>query len=76
MPQRQKSDDAKNEPEESIGLDATTVNVYRNTHAVIFLFDITKPWTFDYVNNELAHVPETLSVLVLVSLISTYIYKF
>ncbi|KAI9268709.1 P-loop containing nucleoside triphosphate hydrolase protein [Sporodiniella umbellata] len=48
-----------------MGLDATTVHVYRNTHAAIFLFDVTKPWTFDYVKQELAHVPESVSVLVL-----------
>ncbi|GAA5797715.1 hypothetical protein HPULCUR_003109 [Helicostylum pulchrum] len=49
----------------NMGLDASTVNVYRNTHGAIFLFDTTKPWTFDYVNNELANVPETMSVLVI-----------
>lgn len=49
----------------SLGLDASTVNVYRNSHGAIFLFDTTKPWTFDYVNTELANVPETISVLVL-----------
>jgi GTPase SAR1 family protein len=55
------------QPKQDMGLDASTVNVYRNTHAALFLFDVTKPWTFDYVNNELSHVPESLSVLVLVS---------
>lgn len=45
------------------------MNVYRNTHAVIFLFDVSKQWTFDYVNNQLADVPETLSVLVIVSIV-------
>lgn len=49
----------------SLGLDASTVNVYRNSHGAVFLFDTTKPWTFDYVNTELANVPETISVLVL-----------
>ncbi|KAG1147847.1 hypothetical protein G6F37_002845 [Rhizopus arrhizus] len=53
------------QPKQDMGLDASTVNVYRNTHAALFLFDVTKPWTFDYVNNELSHVPESLSVLVL-----------
>ncbi|KAI8386907.1 P-loop containing nucleoside triphosphate hydrolase protein [Blakeslea trispora] len=53
------------ENESDMGLDAATVNVYRNSHGVIFLFDITKPWTFDYIIKELDHVPETLSVLVL-----------
>ncbi|KAI8334936.1 P-loop containing nucleoside triphosphate hydrolase protein [Choanephora cucurbitarum] len=53
------------EEESDMGLDAATVNVYRNSHGVIFLFDITKPWTFDYIVKELDSVPETLSVLVL-----------
>ncbi|KAI8985864.1 hypothetical protein BDB01DRAFT_786594 [Pilobolus umbonatus] len=48
-----------------MGLDASTVNVYRNTQAAIFMFDITKPWTFKYVNDELSKVPETIAVLVL-----------
>lgn len=48
-----------------MGLDATTVNVYRNAHGAIFLFDTTKPWTFDYVNSELEKVPESMAVLVL-----------
>ncbi|KAI8637298.1 hypothetical protein BD408DRAFT_368140 [Parasitella parasitica] len=49
----------------SMGLDASTVNVYRNTHGVILIFDTTKPWTFDYVNKELGNVPESVAVLVL-----------
>lgn len=50
-----------------LALDASTVDVYRNTHAVIFVFDITKQWTFSYVNKELEHVPENMAVLVLAS---------
>ncbi|CAO3630879.1 unnamed protein product [Mucor fragilis] len=49
----------------SMGLDASTVNVYRNTHGAILMFDTTKPWTFDYVNQELKNVPESIAVLVL-----------
>ena len=52
-----------------MGLDASTVNVYRNAQAAIFMFDITKPWTFAYVNNELEKVPENMAILVLVSII-------
>ncbi|KAI8143313.1 P-loop containing nucleoside triphosphate hydrolase protein [Fennellomyces sp. T-0311] len=55
----------QDEPSMDLGLDASTVNVYRNSHAALFLFDITKQWTFDYVNNELANVPQGVSVLVL-----------
>ncbi|EPB81435.1 hypothetical protein HMPREF1544_11845 [Mucor circinelloides 1006PhL] len=49
----------------AMGLDASTVNVYRNTHGAILMFDTTKPWTFDYVNKELNNVPESMAVLVL-----------
>ncbi|KAL1916399.1 uncharacterized protein VTP21DRAFT_5590 [Calcarisporiella thermophila] len=48
----------------NLALDATTIDVYRNTNAVIFLFDVTKQWTFDYVVRELANVPHNLAVLV------------
>lgn len=51
--------------EVAMGLDASTVNVYRNTHGAILMFDTTKPWTFDYVNKELNNVPESMAVLVL-----------
>ncbi|KAI9289937.1 P-loop containing nucleoside triphosphate hydrolase protein [Umbelopsis sp. AD052] len=48
-----------------LGLDASTVNVYRNCHGVIFMFDMTKPWTFEYVIKELPSVPGNISILVL-----------
>ncbi|KAI9021635.1 P-loop containing nucleoside triphosphate hydrolase protein [Phycomyces nitens] len=48
-----------------LALDASTVDVYRNAQAALFLFDVTKPWTFDYVNQELANVPSNMTVLVL-----------
>jgi hypothetical protein len=50
-----------------MALDASTVDVYRNAHAVLFIFDVTKQWTFDYVNNALVTVPNNVAVLVLVS---------
>ncbi|KAK9727568.1 hypothetical protein K7432_001735 [Basidiobolus ranarum] len=45
-------------------LDAQTVNVYRNTHGAILMFDITKPWTFEYVSKELKNIPDGLTVLI------------
>ncbi|KAF1807270.1 hypothetical protein FB192DRAFT_1354949 [Mucor lusitanicus] len=60
QPQQQQEDQ-----DVSMGLDASTVNVYRNTHGAILMFDTTKPWTFDYVNQELKNVPESMAVLVL-----------
>ncbi|KAI7880692.1 P-loop containing nucleoside triphosphate hydrolase protein [Lichtheimia hyalospora FSU 10163] len=64
-PSKQQTQQQQSTESPQLGLDASTVNVYRNTHAVIFLFDVSKQWTFDYVNNQLADVPETLSVLVI-----------
>ncbi|KAI8879044.1 P-loop containing nucleoside triphosphate hydrolase protein [Backusella circina FSU 941] len=61
----EKQKEQQQQEEDNMGLDASTVNVYRNSHAALFLFDITKPWTFDYVDKELENVPETMSVLVL-----------
>ncbi|KAI7872055.1 hypothetical protein BDF14DRAFT_1755803 [Spinellus fusiger] len=60
-----KSPSIPEDASDALALDASTVNVYRNAHAVLFLFDVTKPWTFDYVNRSLATVPCSVSVLVL-----------
>ena len=47
-------------------LDAEFVDVFKGTHGVVFLFDITKMWTFEYIDRELpkvpAHIPGTCSV--------------
>ncbi|KAI9307486.1 hypothetical protein BJ944DRAFT_286175 [Cunninghamella echinulata] len=48
-----------------LALDASTVDVYRNSHAAILVFDITKQWTFDYVNNALLNIPDNVAILVL-----------
>ncbi|CAL8123015.1 unnamed protein product [Orchesella dallaii] len=47
------------------GLDANTIDVYKNTNGVIFVFDITKTWTFDYVKREIENVPEHIPILIL-----------
>jgi len=49
------------------GLDAQFLDVYKQTHGVIFIFDITKPWTFEYAKKELDRVPGSIPVLVLAS---------
>ncbi|XP_059049545.1 rab-like protein 6 [Achroia grisella] len=46
-------------------LDASFLDVYKNATGVILMFDITKPWTFEYVVKELSHVPADLPVVVL-----------
>ncbi len=47
-------------------LDASIIDVYKHTNAVIFVFDITKPWTFDYIKKELPNVPKGVNIVVLV----------
>ena len=46
-------------------LDAEFVDVYKGTHGAIFLFDMTKLWTWEYVQREIRRVPAGLPVLVL-----------
>jgi len=56
-------------PEETetnqLALDAEFIDVYKGTNGVIMVFDITKPWTFEYVQRELPKVPSNIPVLVL-----------
>lgn len=51
-------------PEEP-ALDAEFIDVYKGTNGVIMMLDITKQWTFDYVQRELPKVPDNIPVLVL-----------
>lgn len=46
-------------------LDAEFIDVYKGTHGVILMYDITKQWTFTYVENEMEKIPPHLPVLVL-----------
>lgn len=47
-------------------LDAEFLDVYVGAHAAVFLFDVTKQWTLDYVEKELKKVPKKIrAVLVL-----------
>lgn len=46
-------------------LDAEFLDVYKGTNGVILIFDITKNWTFDYVEKELKKVPENIPVLII-----------
>src|SRR5699024_2905055 len=50
---------------DSPALDAEFVDVYKGTHGVIFLFDMTKLWTFEYVQRELKRAPPHLPILIL-----------
>lgn len=46
-------------------LDAEFLDVYKGTHGVIMMMDVTKMWTFEYVQRELPKVPEETPVLIL-----------
>ncbi|KAF9134513.1 Rab-like protein 6 [Mortierella sp. 14UC] len=57
--------DADSAPHASFALDASTIDVYRNTDGVILLYDISKPWTFDYAAKALTEIPINIPVLLL-----------
>uniref|UniRef100_A0A1I7X6N1 C2 domain-containing protein n=1 Tax=Heterorhabditis bacteriophora TaxID=37862 RepID=A0A1I7X6N1_HETBA len=42
--------------------DARFVNVYKNAHGVILMFDITKLWTWEYVQREIEVIPTHIPV--------------
>jgi GTPase SAR1 family protein len=46
-------------------LDAEFIDVYKNTNGVILVFDMTKAWTFEYVQRELPNIPANIPVIVL-----------
>ncbi|GMR31915.1 hypothetical protein PMAYCL1PPCAC_02110 [Pristionchus mayeri] len=45
--------------------DARFVDVYKGAHGVILIFDVTKQWTWEYVQKEALKVPTNLPILVL-----------
>ncbi|EFA13241.1 Rab-like protein 6 [Tribolium castaneum] len=51
-------------PEEP-ALDAEFLDVYKGTNGVIMMLDLTKTWTFDYVQRELPKVPAHIPVIIL-----------
>ncbi|XP_021937197.1 rab-like protein 6 isoform X2 [Zootermopsis nevadensis] len=60
-----KLDNSQLEVPEEPALDAEFLDVYKGTNGVILMMDITKSWTFDYVQRELPKVPSHIPVLVL-----------
>ncbi|GJJ72323.1 hypothetical protein EMPS_04680 [Entomortierella parvispora] len=52
-------------PHAGFALDASTIDVYRNTDGVILLYDISKPWTFEYAARALNDIPTNIPVLIL-----------
>jgi len=47
------------------GLDASFIDVYKGCHGAILVFDICKPWTWDYVKREVEQVNSSIPILIL-----------
>lgn len=56
---------AAQQPPEIPALDAEFLDVYKGTHGVIMMMDVTKLWTFEYITRELAKVPDEIPILIL-----------
>lgn len=54
-----KLENAQLELPEETALDAEFLDVYKGTNGVIIVLDLTKTWTFDYVQRELPKIPGT-----------------
>ena len=52
-----------------IALDAEFVDVYKGTHGVVFMFDVTKMWTFEYIQREISKVPSHIPILIIANFI-------
>uniref|UniRef100_A0AC35TSU3 Rab GTPase n=1 Tax=Rhabditophanes sp. KR3021 TaxID=114890 RepID=A0AC35TSU3_9BILA len=50
---------------EDVACDASVVNVYNNAHGVIFVFDVTKAWSWQYVQRQVGAVPGTVPILIM-----------
>lgn len=46
-------------------LDAEFIDVYKNANGCILVYDITKQWTWDYIERELPKIPSHIPVLVI-----------
>uniref|UniRef100_A0A8C4R7Z6 RAB, member RAS oncogene family-like 6b n=1 Tax=Eptatretus burgeri TaxID=7764 RepID=A0A8C4R7Z6_EPTBU len=53
------------EAEPDMALDAQSIDVYKDCHGVIVMFDITKQWTYSYVEREIPRIPWHIPVCVL-----------
>ncbi|CAF2972063.1 unnamed protein product [Rotaria sp. Silwood2] len=60
-----KLSNAINVPVADISLDAEFLDVYKSTAGVLFIYDITKPWTWDYIEREIVKVPAHIPILLI-----------
>ncbi|XP_057290703.1 rab-like protein 6 [Hydractinia symbiolongicarpus] len=59
------NDEVQESPTDGMALDAELINVYKGTHGVILTMDISKNWTWLYVQRELEKIPYHIPVLVM-----------
>ncbi|CAF0992808.1 unnamed protein product [Rotaria sp. Silwood1] len=60
-----KLSNAINVPVADVSLDAEFLDVYKSTAGVLFIYDITKPWTWDYIEREIVKVPAHIPILII-----------
>ncbi|XP_022910549.2 rab-like protein 6 [Onthophagus taurus] len=60
-----KLENAQLELPEETALDAEFLDVYKGTNGVIMLMDLTKSWTFEYVQREMVKVPSHIPVIIM-----------
>jgi len=48
-------------------LDASLIDVYKGTNAVVIMMDPIKPWTFNYVKKEMKKIPQNIHTLLIVN---------
>ena len=52
-------------PAVEASLDAEFIDVYKNANGCILVYDITKEWTFKYIERELPKIPSHIPVLII-----------
>ncbi|XP_011403974.2 PREDICTED: rab-like protein 6 [Amphimedon queenslandica] len=50
---------------QDMALDASFLDVYKGAHCVVLMYDITKQWTWQYIERELQHIPLHLPIVVI-----------
>ncbi|KAK6641175.1 hypothetical protein RUM44_012884 [Polyplax serrata] len=60
-----KLDNTQLEVAKDVALDAEFLDVYKNANGVIMVMDITKSWTFNYIQRELPKIPPHIPIMIL-----------
>ncbi|UJR37871.1 hypothetical protein I4U23_030561 [Adineta vaga] len=48
-----------------VSLDAEFLDVYKSSAGVLMIYDITKPWTWDYIEREIVKIPAHIPILII-----------